>query len=64
MNILIVAAHPDDEVLGCGGTMARYAEEHEVHVLIIGEGLTSRLDDRERAEVEPLEQLRADATKA
>ena len=64
MNILIVAAHPDDEVLGCGGTMARYAEDHEVHVLILGEGLTSRLDDRERAEVEPLEQLRADATKA
>ena len=64
MNILIVAAHPDDEVLGCGGTMARYAEDHEVHVLILGEGLTSRLDDRERAEVEPLEQLRADGTKA
>ena len=64
MNILIVAAHPDDEVLGCGGTMARYAEDHEVHVLILGEGLTSRLDDRKRPEVEPLEQLRADATKA
>ena len=64
MNILIVAAHPDDEVLGCGGTMARYAEDHEVHVLILGEGLTSRLDDRERTEVEPLEQLRADGTKA
>ena len=64
MNILIVAAHPDDEVLGCGGTMARYAEEHEVHVLILGEGLTSRLDDREWAEAEPFEQLRADATKA
>ena len=32
--------------------------------MILGEGLTSRLDDRERAEVEPLEQLRADATKA
>ena len=64
MNILIVAAHPDDEVLGCGGTMARYAEDHEVHVLILGEGLTSRLDDREQTEVEPLEQLRADGTKA
>ena len=64
MNILIVAAHPDDEVLGCGGTMARYAEEHEVHVLILGEGLTSRLDDREWAEAEAFEQLRADATKA
>ncbi len=25
MNILIIAPHPDDEVLGCGGTIAKYA---------------------------------------
>jgi LmbE family N-acetylglucosaminyl deacetylase len=25
MNILIIAAHPDDEILGCGGTVARIA---------------------------------------
>lgn len=42
-RIVVIAAHPDDEVLGCGGTIAKHALAHdEVHVLIVGEGLTSR----------------------
>ena len=51
-HILVVAAHPDDEVLGCGGTIARHAESgDQVHVLIIAEGLTSRLVTRDRTKV-------------
>jgi LmbE family N-acetylglucosaminyl deacetylase len=43
MRILVVAAHPDDEVLGCGAAIARLAlEGDEVHVAIMGEGATSR----------------------
>ena len=43
MTILIIAAHPDDETLGCGGTIARHAVNKEhVHILILGEGITSR----------------------
>ena len=42
-NILIVIAHPDDEVLGCGGTIAKLANEgHNIYTLILGEGITSR----------------------
>jgi len=47
MIILIVAAHPDDEVLGCGGTMAHHAlNGDDVHVCILAEGVTSRADKR------------------
>lgn len=42
-RVLVIAAHPDDEVLGCGGTMSRMVNEgHEVYTLILGEGVTSR----------------------
>jgi N-acetylglucosamine malate deacetylase 1 len=45
---LVIAAHPDDEVLGCGATIARLtAEGWEVHVLIIAEGATSRSAERD-----------------
>ncbi len=49
-KILIVAAHPDDEVLGCFGTVARLIEEGcEAYTLILGEGKTSRDDSRNAA---------------
>lgn len=41
--ILVVVAHPDDEVLGCGGTILRHLSfGDEVFIAILGEGITSR----------------------
>jgi len=42
-KILIIAAHPDDEILGCGGFMAKYAKAgNPVKVCFLGEGITAR----------------------
>ncbi len=49
-KILIVAAHPDDEILGAGGAVARMVKEGaEVQVLFIGEGREKT--DREFSEL-------------
>ncbi len=46
---MIVAAHPDDELLGLGATMHKLIKEFNVksHVVILGEGITSRSEKRE-----------------
>ena len=42
-KILVVAAHPDDESLGCGATIAKLIKDgNEVRTLILGEGKSSR----------------------
>lgn len=50
-RILIVVAHPDDEILGLGATMKKLIAEFEVvtRVIILGEGITSRSDARDTA---------------
>ena len=52
-SVLVVAAHPDDEVLGCGGTIAQHADAgDQVQVLIVAEGATSRLQKRDRLQAD------------
>lgn len=50
MQVLCVVAHPDDETLVAGGTLARHAADgDEVTVLVLSDGVTSRYDDPEDA---------------
>ncbi|MBV5340360.1 MAG: PIG-L family deacetylase [Deltaproteobacteria bacterium] len=42
-SVLIIAAHPDDEILGCGGTAALHARDgDDVHSIIVCEGESLR----------------------
>ena len=48
-KILVVVAHPDDELLGLGATMHRLISQYncQTRVVILGEGITSRSDSRD-----------------
>lgn len=64
--ILVVAAHPDDEVLGCGGTIAKHTiSGDKVHVVIMAEGITSRDSKRDLSKNEnALSRLQESAVQA
>ena len=48
-KILVIVAHPDDELLGLGGTLNRLKREIncKIKVVILGEGITSRAGERD-----------------
>jgi len=52
MTILVVVAHPDDEVLGCGASISKWTKlGQSVHILIMAEGSTSRLESKESVKI-------------
>ena len=71
MNIVVVAAHPDDEVFGCGGTLLKHRQAgHKIHLLWMTNGVDAReennLDDllkRDSGCVKAIEFIQADTVK-
>ncbi|MEN3033950.1 MAG: PIG-L family deacetylase [Aquificaceae bacterium] len=64
--MLLVFAHPDDEVLACGGAVSKLTQEGaKAYTLILGEGITSRDEKRDiNLRKKELEELREEAKKA
>lgn len=61
-TILVVAAHPDDEVLGCAGTVARRTAQGDLlHIGILATGIASRYARQDGAPVAALAALEDDA---
>lgn len=42
MRILVVSAHPDDEVIGMGGTLKKLSKNNQIKVLFLADGITAR----------------------
>ena len=59
MNVLIIAPHPDDEVLGCGGTIAKHITLGDiVYVAIVTKGCEPIFPSNQ------VEQVRSECLKA
>lgn len=64
-KIFVIAAHPDDEMLGCGGTLTRLLEYGaSVTILLLGEGPTARLDCGKEGQDEARHSARHSAVKS
>lgn len=51
MNILVIAAHPDDEVLGMGGTIKKLSGSNEISLCVISEGASAQYKNKKMIKV-------------
>lgn len=60
MNVLIIAAHPDDEVLGMGGTIKKFTKRGDnVHLCVVTEGSSAQYSNKKMIEERKKSCLRA-----
>ena len=51
MNILVIAPHPDDEVLGMGGTIKKLSKKNKIVLCVVSEGATAQYKDKKMIQV-------------
>jgi LmbE family N-acetylglucosaminyl deacetylase len=56
-KILFVAAHPDDEILGCGGTILNLKKDNDINVIFLTNGISARSKNKKENQVRKNEYL-------
>ena len=44
-SILVIMAHPDDEILGCGGSIIKLKKDFNINILFMTDGVSARKAD-------------------
>ena len=57
-KILIIAAHPDDEILGCGGTILKNIKTSKIKVIFLTNGISARSSKKKKINERKNESLR------
>ena len=57
-KILVIAAHPDDELIGCGGSIIKFLKAGSaVRILFLAEGVTARYPEHKIHSKKALEEI-------
>ena len=51
MNILVISAHPDDEVLGMGATIKKLSKKNKIFLCVVTEGATAQYTNKKMIKV-------------
>ena len=63
-KILVIAAHPDDEVFGCGGTLIKHKKNGDnINICFVGEGTTGRFNNLKDPSIKKHLALRTNSAK-